>query len=694
MLNFAKRFPPALALAAVKRGARSRARARPSSPATVNGTPVASFTLPSGVGISNPEDAARRTALLRRLNEITQQRSRLVRRATRDGVRDTVQNGSVADRVRGGVETVEMNGGKRRLANGVPKAGKEGHEGTDVDRQRNGRHIPHQRVDAVAKEPVAVDIPESKKVAVPSLDLKLVDLHSPKSPPKSSPKSSSKSLPKSTPPSTPAVGTRGSARVRTPSVLLKSHPGEKVPPLKPNAALKNRQVAYCLKFVKDMLRMKDGFAFSKPIDQLWSVDQLPGYFEMISTPMDLDTVRQRLESGHYMTSPGKDEVEEVKFDVTKFSVDVRLIFNNARTYNRPGDLFYEAATRLLEKFDSKIAKLPSVEQLAAQAAKKNKKRKKSQPPYASEGGKKAESTKRRKANDGESSSQPKSRPPAKKKTPAGTNRSKPKPPSASTGARKKPAGKSAPVVKNVETMNGEELEARLRALERQWAVTEPGSPAANHAAGQSHFAAEAQALYNVQMTREEMVELSENVFKLPAEKINKVIALASKSSNSSMEVTPDEEIVLDFESMPNKTLRDIQALMRQTLSKNKKGQVDIGPNSDVLQMDHTRVIEEMEKIKTLQKGRAEEKSDSGKDTDKVKKKRSFYEDSDSSSDSDESDGSESDDEGSSSGESESSGDESGSDFIRKSRERNLAHQQAMQAAGTPLPSPAYQGGVG
>lgn len=665
----------------------------------VNGTPTASFALPSGVGFSNPEDAARRTALLRRLNEITQQRSRLVRRATRDGVRETAQNGSVAVGAEGGAQIVEVNGKRRPLANGISKATAEQRVVMDPDRQKNGRHIPHQRVDAVPKERVPINISEAKNIDVPSLDLKKIAPTSSKSIPESSPKSSVKSSPrgspKSTPPSTPAVGTRGSARVRTPSVLLKSHPGEKVPPLKPNAASKNRQVAYCLKLVKDMLRMKDGFAFSKPIDQLWSVDQLPGYFEMISTPMDLDTVRQSLESGHYMTSPGKNEVEEVTFDVNKFSIDMRLIFNNAHTYNRPGDLFYEAASRLLEKFNAKIAKLPSTEQVASQVAKKNKKRKKSQPPYAGEGGKKAESTKRRKANDGEGSSQPKSRPPAKKKTPAGVSKSKPKPPAASGGARKKTAGKSAPaVVKNIESMGAEELEARLRALERQRAVTEPGSPAANYSAGQSQFAAEAQALYNVQMTREEMIELSENVFKLPAEKINKVITLASKSSDSSMEVTPDEEIVLDFESMPNKTLRDIQALMRQTLSKSKKGLVDIGPNSDVVQMDYTRVIEEIDKIKALQKDRSEEKLDSGKAMDKMKKKRSFYEDSDSSSDSEESDGSESDDEGSSSGESESSEDNSGSDFMRKSRERNLAHQQAMQAAGTPLPSPPYQGGVG
>eukprot|EP00177_Eucheuma_denticulatum_P008054 GFKZ01014668.1.p1 GENE.GFKZ01014668.1~~GFKZ01014668.1.p1 ORF type:complete len:446 (+),score=82.68 GFKZ01014668.1:1058-2395(+) len=443
-----------------------------------------------------------------------------------------------------------------------------------------------------------------------------------------------------------------------------------------------------------MLRLKDGFAFSKPIDQLWSRDQLPGYFEMITTPMDLDTVRKRLESGYYMESSGKNEVEEVKFDELKFSADMRLIFVNARTYNRPGDLFYEAASRLLEKFESKIAKLPSPIQLPTTTTKKSKKRKKSQPGYMNESGKKVDSAKRRKPMDAAGSSQPKPRQPPKKKTPNGASRGKSKAPPASSGARKKTGGKSAPVaVKRIETMGAEELEARLRALERQRAVTEPGSPAASPAPGQSHFVAEAQALYNVEMTREEMFELSQNVFKLPAEKINKVITLASKSANSSMEVTKDEEIVLDFESLSNQTLRDIQALIRQTLSKNKKGQsgIDSGPNHDVLQMDHSRVIEEIDKIKALQRERDRGREESANEAKVAKKKRSFYEDSDSSSDSEESDGSESDDEESSSGE-DSSDDESGTDFMRKSRERNLAHQQAMQAAGTPLPSPSYQGG--
>lgn len=521
-----------------------------------------------------------------------------------------------------------------------------------------------------------LDIDTVGKAPVAKLDLMLVEGRS------------AKGSPAATPPTTPAIGQRGSGRVRTPSVLLSSHPGEKIPPLKPNAASKNRQVAYCLRIVKDMLRLKDGFGFSKPINQLWAIDQLPGYFDLITHPMDLDSVRQRLESGHYLTSPGKEEVEIVSFDAAAFSKDMRLIFNNAHTYNRPGDIFYEAAKRLSDKFETKMAQMPSLEQLAAQAAKKNKKRKKGQSGFA-DGGKKADSGKRRKSGEAGGGGQPKSRPPSKKKAPAGGG-SKARTPAAGT-SRKKTGAKSAPVAaKNVDSMSAEELEARLRALERQRAVTQPGSPAAS-STGLSSYMAEAQALYSIRATEEEVIELSQSIFKLPPEKIKKVIAMASKNQNASVEVTKDEEIVLDFESMNNTTLRDIQALVKQTLYRNKKGPIESGPNGDVYQMDHSRVLEEMDKVKAAQRRRSKGKS-SGNGNDKDKNQRSFY-DSESSSDSDDDSdgsGSESDDEGSSSGDSDSSDDESGSDYMRKTRERNLAHQQAMQAAGTPLPSPPYQ----
>lgn len=629
--------------------------------------------------------------MLRRLNQITQQRFRLERRVERESTSQTqrlqhdsedpdlqlvasIRRTSSPKNSRPLSDDPLVNGSRqpwsKRSRSDLPS------DPRSEPSPRNGRHSLHRRSHPLSSKTTS-SRPQSDpvlgKAPPPKLDLTLID------------GKSAKSSQVATPPTTPAIGHRGSGRVRTPSVLLSSHPGENVPPLKPNAATKNRQVAYCLRMVKDMIRLKDGFGFSKPIDQLWAIDQLPGYFDLITHPMDLDTVRQRLEAGHYLTAPGKEEVEEVRFDVANFSKDMRLIFNNAQTYNRPGDIFYEAAKRLSEKFEAKIAQLPSVEQLAAQAAKKNKKRKKGQSSFT-EGSKKNDSGKRRKSAEASASVQPKARPPTKKKTPAAG--SKGKTPVASS-SRKKTGAKSAPIVtKNVDSMSAEELEARLRALERQRAVTQPGSPAAS-STGMSSYAAEAQALYDVKATEDEIIDLSRSIFKLPPEKIKKVIAMASKNQNSSVEVTQDEEIVLDFESMNNKTLRDIQALVRQTLYRNKKAPIETGPNADVYQMDHSKVLEEMDKVKAVQRRRTKGKS-SGNDRDKNQK--SFY-DSESSSDSDEDSdgsGSESDDEGSSSGESESSDDESGSDYMRKTRERNLAHQQAMQAAGTPLSSPPYQ----
>lgn len=492
--------------------------------------------------------------------------------------------------------------------------------------------------------------------------------------------------------SSPSIAARGSSRVRTPSILLSSHPGEKVQALHRSAASKNKQVAYCLRIVKDMLRLKDGFGFSKPIDQLWSVDQLPGYFEMVTNPMDLDTVRQRLESGYYLSTPGKDEVEEVLFGVEAFSVDMRLIFKNAQTYNRAGDVFFEAATRLREKFEARIAQMPSLEQFAVQAAKKNKKRKKMHGASVGEKEKKGESAKARKGGSaGHTHSHGQKAGGSKKKA---INRSGGKSKAsgnATTG--KKKSGKAEGVSQEAGSMSVQDMEARLSALKRHQALTEAGSPASSPAAGGASYMAQAQALYHIPMTYAEKVQLSENVSQLPAEKLSKIIALATKNQASSMEVNNNEEIELDIDSMDNKTLREMEAYVNQTLFRRKKNLPGNMPNGDVFKMSKGEVAAEIEKLslrlKQFYKGNG--KSSGGGDG-HGKKNRSFY-DSDSSSDSDDSDGSDSSDE-SSSDDSDSSGDESEVESMKRRRERNLAHQQAMQAAGTPLPSPPYKGSNG
>ena len=56
------------------------------------------------------------------------------------------------------------------------------------------------------------------------------------------------------------------------------------------------------------------------------------YLAYIETPMDFSTVRRKCESGAYA---GPDDV----------AADMRLVFSNARSYNKPGtDVFVMAST--------------------------------------------------------------------------------------------------------------------------------------------------------------------------------------------------------------------------------------------------------------------------------------------------------------------------------------------------------------
>ncbi|PXF43123.1 Bromodomain testis-specific protein [Gracilariopsis chorda] len=487
------------------------------------------------------------------------------------------------------------------------------------------------------------------------------------------------------PQSASAAASRGSARVRTPSVLLSSHPGDGGQTFPKGVASKNRQVVFCLRMVKEILRRKDAFGFSKPIDQLWPIDQLPGYFDIITKPMDLDTVRRKLEAGQYMTTPGRKDVEEVVFDVKAFEADMRLVFENARTYNRVGDFYHESATRLLEKFESRMTHLPSLEQVTPPAIKKSKKRKKAgTAPVESD--RRADSKKTKGSTSGAVAGDSTSRGGSSKKKVAGQ----------SAGKSRSVAGSAAKkkVVKPVEGrkegkkhITVEDMETRLRALRRQRAVNEAGSPA-SPAPGGASYLAEAKALYHVPMTYDDKVRLSQNVSKLPSDKLSKIVTLATKHANSSMEVNNNEEIELDIDSLDNEILRDMEAYVNQALRKRKKNGSEDDPNSDIFRMSNEEVLSEIEKVTAALRKLSKGKSPVLHEDSQKGNNKSFY-DSDSSSDSDESDGSGSSGYESSSEDSDSSGGED-ADMLRRRRERNLAHQQAMQAAGTPLPSPSYQ----
>ncbi|OEL35923.1 Transcription factor GTE8 [Dichanthelium oligosanthes] len=110
-------------------------------------------------------------------------------------------------------------------------------------------------------------------------------------------------------------------------------------PEQPSAVLSAAAVfKQCEAILKKLMTQKYSHIFNIPVDVVKL--QIPDYFDIIKTPMDLGTVQKKLESGSY-TSP------------SDFAADVRLTFNNAITYNPRGHAVHDMAIQLNKMFENR-----------------------------------------------------------------------------------------------------------------------------------------------------------------------------------------------------------------------------------------------------------------------------------------------------------------------------------------------------
>ena len=85
------------------------------------------------------------------------------------------------------------------------------------------------------------------------------------------------------------------------------------------------------------------YAFLVPVEPI--ALGIPHYTQIIKHPMDLSTVRKRLETNYY------DNCED-------FETDVRLMLNNCFTFNRAGEDVYEMGKKMEALFEEKWAMKP------------------------------------------------------------------------------------------------------------------------------------------------------------------------------------------------------------------------------------------------------------------------------------------------------------------------------------------------
>ena len=96
----------------------------------------------------------------------------------------------------------------------------------------------------------------------------------------------------------------------------------------------------CLDVLKLLQGHQHSWVFNSPVDPVEL--GLPDYFEVIKRPMDLGTIRKKLENGVY------HRLEE-------FHDHVHLTFDNAMLYNPEGSVVYNMAKEMKVKFDQDYA---------------------------------------------------------------------------------------------------------------------------------------------------------------------------------------------------------------------------------------------------------------------------------------------------------------------------------------------------
>ncbi|XP_056587358.1 bromodomain-containing protein 3a isoform X2 [Triplophysa dalaica] len=106
------------------------------------------------------------------------------------------------------------------------------------------------------------------------------------------------------------------------------------------------QLKYCDVILKEMLSKKHAayaWPFYKPVDA--EALELHDYHEIIKLPMDLSTVKKKMDGREYQ-------------DAQSFATDVRLMFSNCYKYNPPDHEVVAMARKLQDVFEMRFAKMP------------------------------------------------------------------------------------------------------------------------------------------------------------------------------------------------------------------------------------------------------------------------------------------------------------------------------------------------
>ncbi|XP_055017827.1 bromodomain-containing protein 3-like isoform X2 [Boleophthalmus pectinirostris] len=323
------------------------------------------------------------------------------------------------------------------------------------------------------------------------------------------------------------------------------------------------QMKHCDAILKEMLSKKHAayaWPFYKPVDA--EALELHDYHDIIKHPMDLSTVRKKMDKSEYS-------------DPQSFATDVRLMFSNCYKYNPPDHEVVAMARKLQDVFEMRFAKIPdegleaSVPSTTPVVSKSTASSDTSNNSSSDESSDSEEERATRLAELQEQlkavheqlavlSQAPVSKP-KKKKEKKDKEKKKDKGNKAKLEEeKKKPVAAAQPKPPNQKKAPARKANSTVTATRQPKKGGKSGS--ANGEEGEES---------SLPMTYDEKRQLSLDINRLPGEKLGRVVHIIQSREPSLRDSNPDE-IEIDFETLKPSTLRELERYVKSCLQKKQR----------------------------------------------------------------------------------------------------------------------------
>ncbi|XP_062853385.1 bromodomain testis-specific protein isoform X3 [Trichomycterus rosablanca] len=316
----------------------------------------------------------------------------------------------------------------------------------------------------------------------------------------------------------------------------------------------SERLRYCSGILKEMFAKRHAayaWPFYEPVDAV--ALGLHDYHDIIHQPMDLGTIKKKMDSREYT-------------DALQFAADIRLMFSNCYKYNPPGHEVVAMARKLQDVFESRFAKLPDETRPSTPATHKKGRKEGTGSPSSSESSDTESSLSGSSSDSEEEDEETRAQRLSVLQEQLKAVREQLNLLSQTPLLKPKRKDKVKKEKRKKDKRRSGEMKKPVPAKVHKRASSSSSKPR-QHKESQLYESEEEES--PLPMSYEEKRRLSLDINKLPGEKLGKVVNII-KSREPTLRDTDPEEIEIDFEILKPSTLRALESFVQTCLRKKPK----------------------------------------------------------------------------------------------------------------------------